>query len=848
MEAIIQAEVDRLLAEGIIEESTSPYSFPLLVVPKKNGKHRVVTDFRKLNDASIKNAYPLPHIHHLLDQLKDAHYVTSLDLLSGFLQIPLDEDSKKYCAFSLRANHYQYTRMCFGLHSAPASFQAIMNKILKNVLYKFAYVYLDDVLVASKTFEEHLDHLQEVFMLLSQAGFKINWEKSHFIQRETEYLGFVVGGSKISVSPSKTEALQAFPAPNSLKTLRSFLGLANWYRRFVPNMATLASPLTKLLQKNVPFTWGPEQERSFKEIKDHLCSVPKLYCPDFSKEFEIWTDASGVGIGGVILQRGEDGLEHPVAFTSKTLSRAERNYSVTERECYAVIYCLETFKQYVQGSHVTVYTDHSSLTWLLGIKQPQGRLARWVTRLACFNVTIKYKKGKYLTVPDTLSRAPYNLSVASITQQLPDFSVLKDDWYIRLRSLITKYPKAYRAFKVEGNYIFKRPKDHPSGDNQYRLYIPQEFRQALMNQNHATLPTGHLGIKKTLDRLDRLYYWPSMRADVVEYVNCCLECQTSKPENRLPIGQMSEQPVKLAPMQLLSLDFVGSLPRTSRQNQYIIVCEDVSTKFVIAQAVRNATAASAMKFLLENVFLEHGVPSIILVDHGSQFVGRAFREFCEKYHIKLHFSPKHSPQNNPVERYNRTLKQTLAIFARDSHTTWDQHLKFVIFAMRTAVSEVTGFTPAKLVFGRELKGFYHLFDPLHRTSVGEFDPSAYSQTLQADLAKIYAKVENAVKKAKQHQAKQYNLRSRPVTFEVGDLVFRKNFPLSDKFNQITAKLCPKYVGPFLVTEKLAADQYRLETLEGKDIGRWHSSALKSAKFPIRDGGPGVTWQFQIVTS
>ena len=827
-----------MLREGIIEESSSPYSFPLLVVPKKNGKKRVVVDFRALNEATIRNSYPLPHIHHILDQLKDANYVSSLDLLSGFLQIPLDPESKQYCAFSLKNNHYQYCRMPFGLHSSPATFQAIMNRVLKSVIYKFAYVYLDDVLVVSKTFEQHLQHLEEVFQLLFEAGFKINWEKSHLGFPEIEYLGFVVGGGNIKVSSSKTEAIESFPTPRSCKQLRSFLGLANWYRRFIPDMATISAPLTKLLHKDVPFVWTNEHEEAISAIKQCLIEAPKLYCPDFNKQFEIWSDCSDVGIGGVILQRDEKGAENVVAFTSRVLNKAERNYSVTERECLAIIHCLETFRPYIDSVHCKVMTDHASLTWLWNIKQPTGRIARWIVRLSQFDISIEHRKGKLMTVPDTLSRAPYNLCATDIKQGFPDFPQIKDEWYLQLKKNIISNPVAYRQFFIDGDYVFKRVLDPFLNTVTDKLYVPYDLRHRLLQSNHDSMTGGHLGFKKTFFKISRLYYWPSLKQDVREYVSSCQDCQRGKPTNQLPIGTMNiDRDTNLQPWQIVSLDFVGSLPRTPRQNQYIIVFEDVCTKFLVARAVRQATAQAAVKVLMEDIVLEHGRPSVILVDNASQFNSRYFRENCDSLNIKVHFTPKYCPQSNEVERYNRTLKQCLAIYAKDNHTSWDVHLKFVLFALRTAVSEVTGFTPAKLVFGRELRGIQELFDPVHRTRHGEFDPSKYNLTLQAELAIIHSRVEKAVKRAKLAQGHHYNLRHRKVNFEIGDLVFRKNFPHSSKIDHIAAKLSPRFVGPFKIVEKLSTDQYRLEDLSGKDEGRWHAINLKSGRLPIVQRSP-----------
>ena len=828
---LIETEVNKLLEKGIIEESESPWSSPLLLVPKKTGDYRLCVDYRRLNARLVKNGFPLPRIHSLLDQLKDANFVTSLDLLSGYHQIEMDKESRPMTAFSLNNAHYQFVRMPFGLTNAPATFQYLMSKILKSVLNKTAFVYLDDILVISKTFDEHVKHINEVMTLLLQAGLKINWKKSFFLRAHTEFLGFKVGGSNIQVSEKKVESIVNFPRPNTLKQLRGFLGMSGFYRRFVPDYATKAAPLTKLLHKDVPFTWEDEQEKAFDIIKQHLIEPVLLYCPDFDKPFEIQSDASNVGVGGVILQRIND-KEHVVAYTSRTLNKAERNYSTTEKELLAVLHCVETFRPYIEHTNFTIVTDHECLKWLNSISEPRGRLARWITRLAQFNYNIIHKKGKFLTVADALSRTPYSIEIASVTQALPDFKEIKDPWYLALKEKVKTSPEDYVLFHIVNDYVFKKVYDKVLGCNTSKLYVPNDFRYDLILQNHSSLPSGHFGVEKTLQRIQRTYYWPQMRSDVKEFVSQCVECQKYKADNCKPIGEMQIKDPTLTPWKIVYMDVIGPLPRSRRGNKYIITCEDVCTKYLIAVPVRNATAHYITRVLLNDVILENGVPSIVVTDNGSQFTSHMFKKVCEEYHIKLNHVPFYTPQCNEVERYHRTLKTSLAIFAQEDHTLWDDHLKYVVFAMRTAKNDTTGFSPALLNFGRELKSFYELFDELNDSNVGEFDPERYVNTNQENLAKIYQKVKSCVNKAKERQARSYNLRHRPLKFEKGDLVFRRNFTKSSAVDKISAKLNPRFVGPFKVRTILASDQYELEDLNGKATGRWSALHLKSAKDPI----------------
>lgn len=832
-QAIIQEKVDKLLRKGIIEPSDSPWSSPLVVVKKKDGSNRLCVDFRKLNSVTRKNGFPLPHIHQILDQLKDAKYVTSLDLVSGFNQIAMDPDSKPLTAFSLNNAHFQYVRMPFGLHSAPSTFQACMNKVLSPVLYKSAWVYLDDVLIASPSFDKHIQHVRQVFQLLFDAGLTINWKKSFFLRSHTEYLGFVIGGGQIRVSRSKVEAIENFPRPLNVKQLRGFLGLSGWYRRFVDNYATKAACLTKLLHKDVKYVWTQEQENAFNLLKQDLIRAPLLYCPNFDKTFTIQCDASDVGVGGLISQVGDSGEERVVAFTSRTLSRAERSYTTTEKELLAIIHSVETFRPYIENTHFKIITDHQCLKWLHNIALPNNRLARWITRLAQYDFEIIHRKGKFMTVVDALSRTPYSLEMAAILpNELPNFQNVSDPWY---RSLIEKVkldPISYSDFHVEGKYLFKNMFDENLNTTVPKLYVPYDYRLQLIQQNHQTMTSGHLGIKKTYEKLSRQYFWPSMWLEVKEYVNCCTECQQYKTVNQKPCGHMNVKPPNLSPGKIWSIDFVGPLPRSKRGNQYIFVAEDTCTKFLVAVPTRNITSQIAVRCIVDNVILEHGCPSILLADNGSVFTSKLFKDTCKEFNVKLHHTPVYCPQVNEVERYNKNLKTCLSIFARESHQDWDVNLRYILFALRTTPSETTGYSPAFLTFGRELKSPFELFNPVQNSTVGGFNPENYVDTSKERLAFVYKKLKLTVEKAKTRQAHQYNLRHQDKKFAIGDLVMKRNFPKSSSIDKISAKLCPKYLGFYKISEILGDDQYLISDLQGNPCGRHSSINLKSARYPI----------------
>lgn len=840
IQEVVEAEVEKLLSLGHIEPSTSPWSSPLVVVNKSNGEKRVCVDFRALNKHTVKNSYPLPHLQSVLDSLKDSRIVSSIDLKSGFHQIPLEESSKPLTAFSVPGSGglFQYRVMPFGLCNAPASFQHLMNVVLRPlIIQRKVYVYMDDLIVATRTYEEHHAVLDETFRLLRQAELSINWKKSTFLQPELEYLGHIVGQGHLRASPTKVAAVREFPAPRTVRQVRSFLGACAWFKRFIPAFSDLAEPLTRLLRKTERWSWGEEQKRSFEKLKECLASPPILSCPDFSKPFVVETDASNVGLGAVLRQE-VDGKPVVIAYASRTLNVAERNLATTHKELLGVLFGIEKFRPYIEGTHFTLITDHSSLQWLQGVKNPTGKFARWILRLSAFDFKVVHRSGSQIPVSDCLSRAPYNLTnhtedvedddsvrVAALTLTA-DFSKTTDPWYERLRSRIEGRPDAYPSFSLDQGRIFKRVDDRLLGKSLLLLVVPSDFRKRVMEECHDAPTAGHMGYAKTIARIRQDYYWANMSTDIRAFVAKCKTCQQFKAPNTRETGEMSAEPPSMKPMSVVSVDLIGPLPRSKKQNRFAVVVLDVASKYVIATAVRSATTAAVVNALKSDLLFTHGVPDVLMCDNGPAFISGQFKTFCSEYGIKLHHIPKYYARGNPVERSNRTLKTALSMYAHEDQRSWCEHLRHVTFAMNSSVSEVTSFTPHRLVFGRDLRAGVSLAHSVDDSTVGEFDAAKYDATLQYELALVFEKALRCVEKAKKRQADTYNLRHRSVSFSVGDLVWRRNFALSQGVDGIAAKLLPKFVGPFVIKDVLSPNQYQLSSLHNKDAGRWPATHLK----------------------
>jgi hypothetical protein len=404
----IDNEIQRMLEQGIITPSKSPWTSPVVLVAKKNGKTRFCVDYRKLNAITKKDAYPLPRIDEILDSMYNAKWFSSLDLASGYWQVGMDPRDRDKTAFITKQGTYEFNVMPFGLTNAPATFQRLMDKIFYEVKEKYVLVYLDDINIYSTTFEEHLEHLQDVFDRLREAGLKLGPDKCHFCKTELAFLGHSISDKGIAPDPAKIEKVQNFLIPTNLTELRGFIGLASYYRRFIQDFATITAPLNKLLKKDTPFIWTDECQQAFEFLKDALTTAPILSYPNFEEPFILYTDASYQGLGAVLGQKDEEGNEHVIAYASRSLDKAELNYAPTEIECLAAVWGMKYFRPYIYQSTFELVTDHAALKWLINKPDPSKRMARWIMTLTDYPYTISYKQGKRHHNADALSRLKSN--------------------------------------------------------------------------------------------------------------------------------------------------------------------------------------------------------------------------------------------------------------------------------------------------------------------------------------------------------------------------------------------------------------------------------------------------------
>ena len=821
---ILIEQVNEMLDLDVVEPCESAWSSPVLIVKKKNGQPRFCLDSRKLNSVTKKDAYNLPYVSEILDNLRDAKFLTSIDLSKAFWQIPIAENDRDKTAFYVPGRGtLRFKTTPFGLSNAPATQQRLVDLLFNPAEFKLkVFAYLDDIIVVSSSFEEHVSFLLRVLDKLKQANLTINIEKCQFFRNRLKYLGYVVDAMGLRTDPEKVAAIVNYPTPTSKKDVKRFLGTATWYRRFVPQFSTLAGPLNKLTsnKKNAPpFLWTSEADSAFNKLKEALVSAPVLTCPDYSLAFEVHTDASNYGVGAMLTQL-VDGKEKPIAYMSKSLTGAEKNYSITERETLAVITALEHWRCYLEnGKTFTVYTDHSALKWFLSLNNPTGRLARWGVRLSSFDFVIKHRRGVDNVIPDALSRA---VPISAISTQNSILNT-NDLWYKKMYNTCLNSPSKLQNFQINNNILYRLSKNKCALTSEFvwKEVVPSELRNKLIEENHAEPTAAHLGIYKTYHRLSLRYFWPGMHSDIVKFISECPTCLSHKIPNHAILGEMGRPKQCCRPFQMISVDLVGPLPTSRKQNNYLLVIVCCFSKYCMMFPLRRATTDSVIKILENSVFLQ-----TVIMDNGSQFISKNLDTFFKQYKVpNIYFTPKYTPQVNTVERYNKTVITCISSFIENDHRLWDVNLSKIQFAMNNSVNEVTGYTPSFLVHGRELVLCgSHYIDPDLGNELIFLPRDAYAENL-GTLATIFDDVQASLWRAHQKNTSRYNLRREAAEFNIGDIVWKRTYFQSDKDNYFSKKLAPKFT-KCRITGKRSPLVYDLQDMNGKDLGAWHIKDFK----------------------
>ena len=816
----IESELDRMLAADVVQTSRSPWNSPIVTVKKPNGKTRICLDLRRVNKLTVKkDAYPLPHISGILGRIQGTNFISGIDLKDAYWQIPLTKNTQEKTAFTVPGRGlFEYKVMPFGCATGSQTMSRLMDLVLGKDLEPKVFFYLDDIIVVTDTFDEHIRVLSIVAKRLKEAGLTISIEKSRFLIPSIEFLGYVIDQNGLHVNPNKVSCIVNYPVPKDVREVRRFLGMTGYYRRFVDNFAQIAVPLTNLIKKGKgKLIWTAEANVAFNKLKEALISAPVLTSPDWTQMFTIHADASDHAIGAVITQ-GDEGQEKPIAFMSRKLIGSQYRYTTTEKECLAVILAIEHFRGFVEGIHFKVVTDHASLVWLRNMKFKSNRLARWLTWLECFDFEVHHKKGKLNVVPDALSRL-YGVSddpEVCIVDIVPE----EDPKYVVLRRDIQLNPKEYPTMVVLGGKVYRHCKSTKPHDQdfEWKLFVPKTDVEKVLFECHHEPTAAHFGLNKTLERVKLNYYWPDLAKDVYEYVSKCAICKAIKAPNYCIRNPLVCHAVPQRKFEVIAVDFISHLPRSKKGNTAIFVMVDLLTKFPLVYVARQADAKTMCEFL-EATFLLFGTPRVVISDNGKQFESNLFNELLEEYKIQSFLTPYHHPQANPCERVNRVIVTSICAFHAKFHLDWDINLPAIMAAIRSAVHESTKYSPYFLTFGQEM------------CLSGQYAPNLSDDNVQSvnDRNEANKRLLEIVRKniydAQQRQKKYYDRFSAPKEYQVGENVYRQNYRLSSAKDKYSHKLDHKFI-PCTVEEKLGSGCYLVKDFGTGKLGRYHANNLK----------------------
>lgn len=782
-----------MLDTGIIQYSHSPFASPVLLVKKKDGTWRFCVDYRKLNDITVKDGYPIPLIDELLDELEGAKVFTKIDLRAGYHQVRMRIEDVPKTAFVTSAGHYEFKVMPFGLTNAPATFQALMNDIFRKQLREFVLVFFDDILVYSKSETDHLTHVRVVLTILRKQQLFAKSSKCSFGQYQVEYLGHVIDQRGVRVDDNKIEAVKNWPAPNTMKALRGFLGLTGYYRKFVRNYGIIAKPLTNLLKKG-QFLWSEEAQEAFNQLKRALTETPVLQLPNFKKSFVVETDACYHGIGAILMQEG-----HPLAYLSKALAPKSLGYSVYEKEFLAILLAVQKWRSYLICGTFTIRTDQKALKYLLEQKISTPLQHKYMAKLMGFNYRIEYKKGIENGAADALSRRIEQAKLQQVTVLQPAWieelvnSYEGDEFANQRISECTIEPQGVSFFYYQDGLLrFKG-----------RLYVGKttELRNKIIQNMHESSMGGHSGIENTYQKINQTFFWPELRQEVKEWVKACHICQVSKHENVRQPGFLQPLPVPEQAWTYITMDFITKLPNSNGKDT-IWVAVDRFTKYAHFIALGTPlTSSSLSKTFVDVIYRLHGLPSYVVSDRDPIFTSHFWKELMIRLGIQQQLSSANHPQTDgQTERVNQCLESYLRCMCSQFPKKWSEWIPLAewwyntTYHSRTPFEALYGYSPPQLGYGPHL-----------------IAKTAGVDTWMKSHQMVTQQLKNLLIEAQGRMSYYANKGRSERSFQIDDWVYLKLKPykqLSLRKSHIW-KIAPKYAGPFKVIQKVGAAAYKL---------------------------------------
>jgi len=824
---VLKEYIEENLKKGFIRPSESPAGYPVLFQKKKDGSLRLCVDYKKLNAVTIRNSYPLPLINDIIEKVKGAKYFTKLDLRSAYNLIRIKEGDEYKTAFRTKYGHYEYLVMPFGLKNAPATFQSFINSVLRPYLEKSVILYLDDILIYSEDLEEHHKQVRSVLQTLINNNLYAKLEKCEFDKEKVEFLGYILSGDGVSTDPKKIKSIEEWPTPKNIKEVQRFLGLCNYYRRFVKNFAKIAKPLHNLTRKNTKFIWDTNCGNSFKLLKSKLTTSPVLHHPDVTKPFIVECDASNYAIGAVLSQKDENNKLHPVAYFSRSLQGSEINYTITEKELLAIRDSFLTWRHLLLGAKhkITVYTDHRNLIYTLGGKVGNQRQHRWHLFFQEYDFQLIYRQGTKNGKPDSLSRRPdymknnedikpENILDIKNVKEVPCFIGIMSNLLEKIIDAIKEDATAediklyFSENNVKNNYAYKpfrkmerfKIKDNIILYNNL-IYIPESLRLEILEKYHEKPTSGHLGIRRTLELITRNFWWPKIHEDVTSYVNSCECCARNKVNRHRKYGLLQPLDTPDRPWKSIEIDFLCGLPYSKGYTVIMVVVDRFSKMIHLIPFKQIPDAKQTAKAFITNIFKLHGLPCDMYTDRGSQFTSALWKEVMEYLNIKSKIATTdHHETVGQVERCNSFIEQYLRAYSRSYyHDDWIEWIHLAEFVYNNSINESTKETPFFINYG---------FHP----SMDEFfllpDIDTNNKIIK-DLSMNFNHIKDVLLRSKElYKIHADKKRMPPPIFKENDLVWIQAPPSLNI--EDSSKLAPCKYGPYKVIDVLNNHNYKID--------------------------------------
>jgi hypothetical protein len=856
-----QKELDEFLKEnlasGRIRPSKSPMAAPVFFVKKKDGRLRLVQDYRKLNEMTIKNRYPIPLVSDLVNKLRHASYFTKLDIRWGYNNIRIKEGDEWKAAFRTNRGLFEPLVMFFGLTNSPSTFQTMMNDIFRDLIDQGqVVVYLDDILIFTEDIQTHQQITRQVLDVLRQHKLYLCPAKCEFHKRTIEYLGLIIGQGTVEMDPVKVEGVSKWPTPTNLTEVQSFIGFCNFYRRFIRDFSGIARPLHNLTKKDTPFAWGTVQQQAFQELKDTITSHPILAFPNEDKPFRLEADSSDYATGAELAQLGDDGKWHPIAFMSKSLSETERNYDIHDKELLAIIRALEEWRHFLEGAkhQFEIYTDHQNLKYFQTAQKLTRRQARWSLFLSRFDFTMVHRAGKQSGKPDALSRRsdhkrgesdnqnqvllrPQWFKIAAAQRGHAAISAAEKDVLREIRNCKEQdeaVVKAVEELRTAGtNRLTSAEWSEESGLILFRgkVYVPKnlKLRTKIVQLHHDTPVAGHPGRWKTLELVSRNYWWPNISRFIGQYVNTCHACNRTKTYPQAPAGTLMPNRIPTKRWQCVTTDLITQLPASNGHEAIFVVVDRLTKQAHFAPTQNEVTSLGIARLFRDNVWKHHGLPEEIISDRGTQFVSTFMRELNRLLGIKTSASTAYHPQTDgQTERVNQEIEQYLRLFVNYRQDDWVDWLPLAEFAYNNRVQASTRMTPFMANYGHNPRMGTEPIRDSTVEGVNEFT---------SRMNQLQEECEAALKQAADDMSRFYDLHRQAMpSYRPGDKVWLDSHNI--KTTRPAKKLDDKWFGPFEVLEKINDNAYRIKLPSSFLIHPvFHLSKLRAYK---HDELPGRT--------